>query len=76
VIANLPLLPADWSDALKKRNNLFAKKERSTGFIAAVGALASASAMLAGYLLDWPPELSALVVGLIGAALAVWRSVP
>ena len=43
-------------------------------FIASVGALVGAVAMLIGYVSGWPPEVYPLVAAVVGAALAVWRS--
>jgi len=43
-------------------------------FIASVGALVGALAMLIGYVAEWPPEVYPLVAAVVGGALAVWRS--
>jgi hypothetical protein len=47
---------------------------QTKAFIAAVGTFVGAAVGLLGYLTEWPPEVYPLVLPLIAAALAVWRS--
>ncbi|MGD2215160.1 MAG: hypothetical protein PVJ64_00335 [Gemmatimonadales bacterium] len=49
---------------------------KSRVFVAAVGAFVGALVALIGYLTGWPAEVYPLAMGVVGAALAVWRAFP